>query len=134
MEPFHESIRKRQRTAPTFYLFDIGAQRARIFDHFIVCELIRRNSYLDRDFRFSYLRTKDDLEIDLVIERPGASRALVEIKSSEHLKEEHLRSLSLLGPDISNSERFCLSLDATPKVISGVNVLPWEMGIKELGL
>jgi len=151
IEPFHESIRKRQRTAPKFYFFDIGVQRAlmgalreeptprsysfgRIFEHFIVCEIIRRNSYLDRDFRFSYLRTKDDLEIDLVIERPGAPRALVEIKSSERINDEHLRSLSLLGPDISNSERFCLSLDPTPRVVSGINVLPWEMGIKELGL
>jgi len=151
IEPFHESIRKRQRTAPKFYLFDIGVQRAlmgslgehptprsysfgRLFEHFIVCELIRRNSYLERDFRFSYLRTKDGLEINLVIERPGAPRALVEIKSSERINDEHLRSLSLLGPDISNSERFCLSLDPIPRLISGIHVLPWEMGFKELGL
>lgn len=151
IDPFHESIRKRQRTAPKFYFFDIGVHRAllgtlgeqptprsygfgRTFEHFVVCEAIRRNSYRSKDFRFSYLRTKDDLEIDLVIERPGAPRALVEIKSCERVTDEHLRSLTLLGPDISNSEKFCLSLDPTPRIVSGINVLPWETGLQELGL
>jgi predicted AAA+ superfamily ATPase len=151
LDPFHESIRKRQRSAPKIYLFDLGVQRAlagvldetltpgsygfgRVFEHFIVCECMRRNSYLSKDYRFSYLRTKNDLEIDLVIERPGMPRALVEIKSTDRIQEDHYRSLQLLGNDISNSERFCLSRDPIARLVDGIKVLPWERGLTELGL
>ncbi len=70
------------------YLFDTGVCRAlsrtlnvplnpgtyafgRAFEHFVVIEALRRNDYLRKDFRFSYLRTKDGAEVDLVKERPG---------------------------------------------------------------
>lgn len=151
LDPFHESIRKRQRSAPKMYLFDLGVQRVlagaldetltpssygfgRVFEHFIVCECIRRNLYLSKSYRFSYLRTKNDLEIDLVIERPGMPRALVEIKSTDRVQEDHLRGLQLLGNDIQNAERFCLSRDPGARVIDGINVLPWTQGLSELGL
>lgn len=151
LDPFHESIRKRQRAAPKYYFFDLGVQRALLgaldeipspktygfgqaFEHFVVCEALRQNSYLSKSFRFSYLCTKDDVEIDLVIERPGAPKALVEIKSTDNVREDHLRSLISLGRDIPNAERFCLSLDPTPRITSGINVLPWNLGLREIGL
>ncbi len=44
---------------------------------------VRLNEYKQKDFRFSYLRAKDDAGIDLIVDRPGASTALVEIKSKQ---------------------------------------------------
>jgi hypothetical protein len=43
----------------------------RVFEQFVILESNRMNDYLEPDFRFSYLRTKDDAEIDLIVERPG---------------------------------------------------------------
>ena len=43
--------------------------------NFIFLECIRLNDYLRKDFKFSYLRTKDDLEIDLIVERPGKEKS-----------------------------------------------------------
>ena len=151
LDSFHESIRKRQRESPKFYFFDNGGQRAlqnvltvdlppqtyafgTAFEHFIINEITRLQAYLRKDWRFSYLRTKDGVEIDLIIERPGMKRALLEIKSTERVGPDDVRSLKRIAPDIPNSEAFCFSLDATPKKVDGVHCLPWERGLKEIGL
>ena len=151
LEPFHESVRKRQRGNPKFYFFDTGIQRALshalnvglaprthdfgvAFEHFLINEIHRLQSYAKKDYRLSYLRTKDGLEIDLIVERPGLPRALVEIKSTECVGPEDVRALKRLAPDIPNAEAFCLSLDPAPKKIEGVSCLPWQRGLIELGL
>ena len=151
LEPFHESIRKRQTGNPKFYFFDTGVQRALegtlsielkprtyafgvAFEHFIVNEINRLQSYAQKDYELSYLRTKDGVEIDLIIERPGLKRALVEIKSSDQITEDDLRPLYSICKDIPNSEAYCLSRDSKPKKINSILCLPWYTGLKELGL
>jgi len=151
LEPFDESVRKRQRDNPKFYFFDTGVQRALnrtltvelkpqtyafglAFEHFVINEINRLQLYAKKEYRLSYLRTKDDVEIDLVIERPGLKRALVEIKSTERVTEDNVRALQRLAKDIANSEAFCLSLDPTSKKIGEVSCLPWQRGLEEIGL
>ncbi len=116
LPPFHRSIRKRQRESPKFFLFDTGVKRAiektlrvellpqtyaygESFEHFLVSECFRLNEYLKLDFKMSYLRTKDDLEIDLIIERPGSPDLLVEIKSTTRVTEDDARQLNLIIKD-----------------------------------
>jgi len=149
--PFHESVRKRQFENPRFYFFDNGVRRAldrtisvdvipqtssygNAFEHFIINEVIKLNAAKNLDFELSYLRTYGDAEIDLIIERPGKKKALIEIKSKTHITEEDLRHLQSLGPDISNSESFCLSCDPNEKRIGSVTCLPWDVGLREIGL
>ncbi len=151
LESFHESVRKRQRENPKFYFFDTGVQRALentltldllprtfaygvAFEHFIINEIVRLAAYAKNDYRFSYLCTKDGVEIDLVIERPGLKKALVEIKSSDLIRPEDLRSFRRLGTDIPQSDLFCFSRDPHPKKIEGIRCLPWQTGLIELGL
>jgi len=151
LEPFHESIRKRQLGNPKFYFFDSGMQRAlnntltvelkpqtyafgAAFEHFVINEINRLQSYAKKDYQLSYLRTKDGVEIDLIIERPGLKRALVEIKSTARVAEDDVRALQQLGNDVPNSEAFCLSLDPTPKRIGRAMCFPWPRGLEELGL
>ena len=148
---FHESVRKRQKQNPKFYLFDYGVKRGLerslqvkiqassysfgvAFEHLIVNEIIKLNSYLRKDYELSYLRTHDDAEIDLIIERPGLPRALIEIKSTDHVRESDLKHLISLGRDISKSESFCFSRDPNPKIIQKINCLPWQQGLRETGL
>jgi predicted AAA+ superfamily ATPase len=104
------------------------------FEHFVFTEIVKLNSYGKKDFSFSYLRTKDDVEIDLIIERPGRPIALVEIKSSTQIKDEHVNALIKIAKDFENAECFCLSLDKTNKIINGVDCLYFTDGIKALGL
>lgn len=149
LEPYHGSIRKRQRESPKFYLFDTGVQRAlsktldvplksqtyaygRAFEHLVICEIVRLCSYARNDFTLSYLRTKDDAEIDLIIERPGKSTVLVEIKSTEKIDETDVSSLGKFLPDFRKAEAICLSLDPHPKILKGISCMPWQEGIKHI--
>ena len=149
LEPFHHSVRKRQRESPKFYLFDTGVQRAlsrtltvpllpqtyafgKAFEHFIICEFIRLSSYARNDFNFSYLQTKDDAEIDLIIERPGKPIALIEIKSTNHVEKDDVAGLRKFVLDFPGANFYCLSLDPNPKIINGITCLSWIEGIKEI--
>jgi predicted AAA+ superfamily ATPase len=122
---FSQSVRKQQILSPKFYLFDLGVKRSLdktlnlvpstgqiigpLFEHFIICEAIRLNDYLDKDFSFSYLRTQGGAEIDLVIERPGEKTVFVEIKSTTNVTKEHLRHLRDLASERDDVELLCLT-------------------------
>ena len=151
MPSFHRSIRKRQRSNPKFYYFDLGVQRAlgrslglpispqtsiygEAFEQFIILEIFRIQDYMQLDWRLSYLRTKDDAEIDLIIERPGMPIALIEIKSTSRLTPDHVSGLKRFLPDFKKREAFCLSQDPVPRKIDGIHCLPWMQGFQELGL
>jgi hypothetical protein len=78
------------------------------------------------------LLTKDNAEIDLIISRPGLPTALIEIKSTERVLEDDVRSLNRLVGDFQNSRAFCLSRDADRKTIGQVLCLPWQDAVREL--
>ncbi|MEY4629968.1 MAG: hypothetical protein RIQ81_88 [Pseudomonadota bacterium] len=151
LEPYHRSLRKRQISSPKFFLFDTGVKRAlertlrqelvpstaifgAAFEHLVISEAVRLNDYNQKDFKFSYFLSKDGGEIDLVIDRPGQPTALVEIKSSQRTDEFKTRYLRSLAPSLDKSESFCLSLDPHERIQDGVNYLPWQKGLVELGL
>jgi predicted AAA+ superfamily ATPase len=151
LKPFHESIRKRQRQNPKFYFFDLGVQNAlartlnvpliqgssaygNAFEQFVAVEIFRLNSYLKKDWELSYLRTKDDAEIDLILDRPGLPRALIEIKSTNRIDESYLRNIQNLGAAIPHSDAFCFSQDPIRKKLGNVTCLPWQEGFVEIGL
>ncbi|MFO1518940.1 MAG: AAA family ATPase [bacterium] len=150
LEPYHRSIRKQQRQSPKFFFFDTGVKRAlegtlnqelvpntygygKTFEHYLLLEMKRLNDYGQKDFRFSYLLTKDGAEIDLILERPGLPAALVEIKSTDHTDERDTQALEHFLPDFKKAEAFCLSRDPIPKKIGKVSMLPWGEGLRELG-
>jgi len=148
---FHLSVRKRQRSHPKFYFFDTGVKRALdrtldqelyprtfawgfAFEHWIINEIHRRVHYARKDWTFSYLQTTDGGEIDLIVDRPGLSRLLVEIKSTDLVEEKDVACLNRLTPDIPNGLAFCLSLDPTRKKIGEVTCLFWRSAFDEWGL
>jgi len=150
LPPFHRSVRKRQREAPKFFFFDIGVKRAIektvllpiakksfgygfLFEHFIIKELIALNEYYKKDFSLSYLRTKDDAEIDLVIERPGLKDLLVEIKSSNRVTDEDCRTMNRFIPDWDRPcEGQLWSTDKLEKKIGHTICVHWTEGLKRL--
>ena len=147
--PYHISVRKSQRQSPKFYLFDTGVCRAlnrtlnisltpqtyaygEVFEHFIILEFIKLSEYLRKDWRFSYILTKDRAEIDLIVDRPGQKTLCIEIKSSSFIKKEDVRNLSRLGSDIPNSLLYCLSKDPHEKKIQNVHCMEWQTGLKKI--
>ena len=131
--------------------FDTGAKRAlertltvelregtyafgEAFEHFLIVDIMRLSSYAKNDWRFSYLKTEGDAESDLIIDRPGMPRALVEIKSSDRVTERDTLALNRSYPDLVPAEAFCLSRDPHEKKIGSVWCLPWRAGIARLGI
>jgi len=151
LQPYHRSIRKRQRSNPKFYFFDLGIKRSlesmlsvelkentytfgKAFEHFIITEMVRLNDYFEKDYKFSYLRTKDDAEIDLIIERPGLPCILIEIKSKKRVDERDTKTLEHFLDDFDHATAYVFSNDPDKKKIGNVFALPWSEGIKEIGL
>lgn len=104
------------------------------FEQFVITEIFRLNHYRKADYALSYLRTKDDAEIDLIVERPGVPTFLIEIKSSRRVSEDDVRSVATFAADLPKSVPLCLSRDKVSRTIRGVKCLPWRKGIAELGL
>ena len=148
LEAYQPSIRKRVLSKPKFYFFDIGVCRSlsktltiplrksssdygKTFEHFIILECVRLASYYYPDYTFSYLRTHTDAEIDLVVERPGEKTLVIEIKSSDNVREDKLTSFARLSKEIDNSEVICISQDKNAKKINDVMVLPWRDALEK---
>nr|HPI41418.1 DUF4143 domain-containing protein [Pseudobdellovibrionaceae bacterium] len=147
---FHRSIRKRQRVSPKFYLFDTGIKRALdrtltmeihpqtfaygdAFEHWILTEIFRLNEYLKKDFRLSYFRTKDDVEVDLIIERPGKKDLLLEIKSKSLINYEDCKSGNSIASDWDRECEFEVwSLDPSEKKIEKAHCFSWPLGLQRL--
>ncbi len=150
LPPFDRSIRKRQRKNPKFYFFDTGVLRSltralatsvvqgssyygNLFEHWVVLEFLRYNEILKKDYRLSYLRTKDDAEIDLILERPGEPIIAVEIKSSKRVDEVEVGHMQRLAGDLGTKVRmYYLSLDPLSQKIGKVDCVPWQQGVFEI--
>lgn len=147
LEPFHNSFRKRLSEKPKFYFFDLGVARALsrrlslplmekthaygdAFEHFIILEIHKLASYFEQDYRFSYLRTPSDVEIDLVIERPGMPILFIEIKSGNEIEKTDLSAFIRLTKDFGDCEAICLSRDPYLKKIDNVTSYFWKDGLK----
>jgi len=148
LHPFQHSFRKRLSKKPKFYFFDTGVVRALMrlieipltestsgfgeaFEHFIINQCIQLASYYHRNYRFTYLTTKDDAKIDLVVERPGQKILFIEIKSSTTIESRHLSTLKMLSRDFGDCEPICLCREQYIKNIDGIMVYPWALGIKK---
>ncbi len=149
VDAYHSSVRKQLRQAPKFYFFDTGVARALaqmlnvtpapktsyfgdLFEQHIITQLRSRDSYEALDYKINYLQTKADVEVDLVITRPGKPLALVEIKSTSKIKGEHIASLQHFAKDFPQAELYLWSQDPTRQKIGRIETLPWQEGIKQI--
>lgn len=145
---FKSSFRKRLNTKPKFYFFDTGVKRSlddsldvklkpstsaygEAFEHFIILEIMKLCNYNHRNYKFSYLKTQDDAEIDLIVERPNKKSLFIEIKSSTSVNSDSLHNLAKLSKDYGNCEALCLSQDSLARKFEDVKILPWQLGLEK---
>ncbi len=149
LESLHTSVRKRIKVSPKFYFFDLGVSRAlsrqltmkaarstsyygELFERLVVLELYRQESYLNREYRLTFLQTEDDAEIDVVVERPGKPLALIEIKSTHQVRQDMLRRLAHFQKDFPKASFYCFSNDPIEKKFGKISALPWRKGLSVL--
>lgn len=139
---FHHSARKSQIVAPRFFFFDLGVRNSLaemidicpklqssyfgdLFEHFVILEVFRLNSYFQRDFRLSHLRTKAGFEVDLILSK-GKQNIFVEIKSSQRVDPSEVAHLAKHTADIPYvTDRYYVSLDTVEDKIAGVQCFHW---------
>jgi predicted AAA+ superfamily ATPase len=151
LNSYDKSLRAVQKEAPKFYFFDCGVRRAIekqlsipvkkqtslygvLFESWFINECHRLNEYFQLDYKFSYLRTKDDAEIDLIIERPDQSVTLVEIKSTDKIEDRHLKHLKSFKKDFLNANYVCVSDENKSRTLDGILITPWKNAFKVLKL
>ena len=147
LDSFQHSFRKRLNTKPKFYFFDTGLSRALsrrlslpimnkttsygdAFEHFIILEVYKLCSWYQPEYRLSFLSTKDNAEVDLVVERPGLPILFIEIKSTDHISLKELTTFAKLAHDFGECEAICLSNDPYEKQLDSIRALPWKEGLK----
>ena len=148
---WHRSVRKRQLSSPKFYFFDCGVKRAldrtltidlapgtgafgEAFEHFLILEIRKCAIYRFPDWQFFYLNTGSDVEIDLIIERPGLPLVLIEIKSADRVDERDVKHLASLGQEMTEPLLLCASREKQRRRIGSVLCLHWKDALEELGL
>jgi uncharacterized protein len=144
---YSSSLRKQLRKSPKFYFFDTGVQRALVkksstellvktkdfgkaFESFFIAELIRIADYLRKDFEYSYYRTKDDAEVDLIVTRPDGKCFAIEIKASDNVKLNKLSGLKSFSEINPSAKLLCASLVKIPSGDEKFEILPWQDVIK----
>ena len=149
LKPYHRSVRKQQGKGSKFYFFDLGVMRAlegtlqapinkasygygRLFEHFVILEIMKLNSYLRTRYKLFYLITKQGSEIDLIIERKGKPDILIEIKSGVEPKMDDAIHLKNLKEHFPGSELWVISQVENNFTDSGVRFLHWEYAIQEI--
>jgi predicted AAA+ superfamily ATPase len=147
--PYEKSIRKQQSKKAKFYFFDTGITRTLqnqvtlelqpqsniygdLFEQFIILEMIRLNDYYEKHYRFYYFRSKDDVEVDLVIERPGLPDVLVEIKAKDFFDNDDSKSLINIGAAFVKKEMYVLSNCPTATLVQDVYFCHWQEGIQRI--
>jgi len=149
LEPFHTSVRKIQSAKAKFYFFDLGVKRAlegsldtlvtpgtyafgEAFEHFIILECVRLRDYARSDDRFYYLRTKDDVEIDLLIQRSPRELWAVEIKSSDRVDPVDISKREKLVKDLKVKRFIVVSRETRARREGSADILPWAQFLDEL--
>ena len=150
IDGWSHSVRKQLRQSPKYYFFDCGVLNAmrgelqtelkpgsyrygKLFETFIVNELIRANDYNESDYRFHYWRTNTGMEVDLVLTRgPNDVPRAVEIKSQASPKESDLKGLMAFASEHNKANLFCLCQTPRQYALGPIRVLPWQKGIEAL--
>ena len=142
-------VRTKQVKNPKFYFFDTGVMRAathaldtkpaagnyvygKLFEHFVILEIIKANANHDNDYVFSYYKeVGNNAEIDLIASK-GKRHLAIEIKSNPDPDVVSIRQLARLSKKIADCTPYILCRATQPRVSEGVNILPWQVGVKQL--
>lgn len=148
--PFCHSVRKKHKTSPKFYLFDTGVVRAaeqklkvplvtgsfeygKYFESWFINEVIRINHYYQKDWQLSFLRTANDVEVDLIVETPRGEVIGIEIKSkTTPIALDFVSGFEALKRLEPKAQCRCACTGKSPRRVAGYEVVPYRQILQEL--
>lgn len=149
LPPFSFSFRKKLIKSPKFYFFDTGVSRAaarilsarpvpgtsdygETFEQFVVTQIMHSLRYSKPEAKVSYYKDENDIEADLVIEKAGEPLLFVEIKSAIQVSESNIKNLKIIRKDFPQARFQLWSQDKVNRVIDGIEVIPWMVGLRSV--
>jgi predicted AAA+ superfamily ATPase len=146
-EPFAKSLSRRLVQHPKFFFFDVGVRNGllgnfevsadrigALFEHLIFSQLCAGAAARDRELRISSYRTEHGAEADFIVE-DGSEVWALELKASRTIGSGRVRGLQSFAEFFGKKHRkLVLTLGDEPRRVDGVDVLPWQLGLKAMGL
>ncbi len=124
-----------------FYLFDTGVTnalnrrltadldstlRGRLFEQWIVLELVRNLDYSGSEARLFFWRTNHGAEVDLLVEKHGKLRVAVEIKAKKRIAGADVVGLRTFSEAHPGVPLVVVALVPEEHRLGPVEVLPYE--------
>ncbi|MEK7166921.1 MAG: DUF4143 domain-containing protein [Patescibacteria group bacterium] len=141
---FQKKPKRRIIQAPKFYFFDVGITNAllkrgiivpgneifgRAFEQFIFQEIIAHSHYSGLEYPIFYWRTASGFEVDFIL---GDRDVALEVKGVSEVHLHHLRSINTFNDEYKPKKIIVVSLDAKPRNINGINIMPWKIFLQNL--
>lgn len=145
--PYLKSQRKRMSHQPKFYFFDNGVTRAllgtlqdppnaseqgRLFEQWVLQEIIRLNEYRQKDWKLSFWRTSHGAEVDLLISRGIKILYAIECKFTKQPSTSHLSGLRSFHEKHPDVPCYIVAPVSQPSRLSFARVLPPNRLFQEL--
>jgi len=143
LPPWTKSKNRRMVQTEKFYLFDMGvtnylARRqpkyktpefGKSFEQFILMELMAYKAYRQAEMEIAFWRTSSNQEVDFII---NDKELALEIKGSDKVHAGDVKGLKALLED-GPVKQLVISCEREPrKVHEHIQVLPWELFLKQL--
>lgn len=125
LQPYYRNYGKRLIKSPKLYFYDTGLaanllglesgdevfssqNRGNLFENLVVSEVIKEHYALGREPRLFYWRDSSKNEIDLIVEKGGQPRRVIEIKSSSTFNPKAFGVIDKLGEalGVATDERY----------------------------
>lgn len=147
VDPFTKKSARRLVKHPKYYFFDGGVRNGLLgsfdapadrigamFEHLVFSQLVAGYAAIDEERRISSYRTEHGSEVDFIVER-GRDLWALEVKASRNVGSGDLRGLRAFAEWYGKRHAaMVLYLGETRRRIDGIDVVPWQEGLREMGL
>lgn len=146
-DAFARSQRMRLIRSPRHFFFDTGVLNGllgnftvspdrigMLFEHLVFNQLADSASAKNQQVRISSYRTEHGAEVDFILEIGGEVIA-IEVKASANVGRQDLRGLKSFSEYYGKAHRaVVLTLGRVPKKVGQVEILPWQIFLRKVGL
>lgn len=141
--PWRRAKRRRLIETEKFFLFDVGvasylarreprrgsADFGKAFEHLVLMELRAWQAYRAPEVPVTFWRTSGGHEVDFIV---GELDLAIEVKGAARVHEGDLRGLTILREEQRVRRAVVVCLEREPRVVEGVEILPWATFVARL--
>lgn len=141
--PWRRAKQRRLIETEKFFLFDVGvasylarreprrgsAEFGKAFEHLVLMELRAWQAYRAPDAPLTFWRTSGGHEVDFIV---GDLDLAIEVKGAARVHEGDLRGLRILREEQRVRRAIVVCLEREPRVVEGVEILPWATFVARL--